>query len=384
MSACPIPIDSLSAAAKRAADPSSPGPARMMAARGLAPMAPRDLVTAQFVLTFDGDAKIADAAKNSLSNLDPRLANAVLGDQGLNPIVLGYLAEALVARDADVEKILLNNSTPDDAFIIVAASGSEAVCEVIANNQARLLKAPDIARSLTHNTKALKSTVERVIDFLVRNGIILDGVPEFDSALLRLTGQEREQAAAAVEVPEELLDARYRDESARAFVADDGEDYLGDDDDAGERRMIADDDDLAAEDDEKVNITQLIKGMTTGQKVALAVKGNRQARSILMRETNRVIALAVISSPTLTEIEAVHAAQSRTVHQDVIAYIARQKEWMKNYQIKNALAGNPKCPLPIAMKLVPLLMKKDQRQLSNSKNVPMGVRNLATRLSRVQ
>jgi len=371
MSACPIPFDQLSTAAQKATSANAPAAARMMAARGLAPMPPRDLVTAQYVLTFDSDPKIAGQATKSLEALDQRLANAVLADTGVSPHVLAFLAESLVTRDADVERILLNPTTPHSAFLMAATRGSEAICEVVANNQARVLKTPEIARALADNPQALKSTSERVIDFLVRSGIMLDDMPEFESALLRLSGKERVEAAASVEldVPAGLLETEFLSDEQKQDLKD--------------RQLIADDEELSDEEEvegKKLTTEQLIKTMSTGEKVALAVKGNKSARNILIRDRNRVVAVAAISAPAITEPEAVNAANSRTVHQDVIGYISRHKDWMKNYQIKVALVGNPKTPLPTAMRLVPTLQKRDLRNISKSKNVPMGVRTLATRL----
>ena len=371
MSECPIPYNKLSSAAQKATSTNAPPAARMMAARGLAPMPPRDLITAQYVLTFDPDKKIAAEAEKSLQSLDQRLANAVLSDAALNPFVLGALAESLVTRDADVERILLNPTTPHSAFVMAATRGSEAICEVVANNQARVLKNPEIARALQQNPQALKSTSERVIDFLVRNGVMLEDMPEFESALLRLNGNERKEAAEAVEldVPASMLE--------REFLSDEEREEL---DGSG---LIADDEELSDEEEgeeKKLGLEQLIKNMTTGEKVALATKGNKSARAILIRDRNRVVALAAISAPSITEPEAFNAANSRTVHQDVIGYISRNKDWMKNYQMKVALVANPKSPLPTAMKLVPTLQKRDLRNVSKSKNVPLGVRTLATRL----
>jgi hypothetical protein len=371
MSACPISFDQLSSAAQRATAPSAPPAARMMAARGLAPMPPRDLITAQYVLTFDKDPKISAQAEESLGMMDQRLANAVLSDPALNPHVLGALAESLVARDADVERILLNNSTPDRAFFMAATRGSEAICEVIANNQARVLKTPEIARALHGNVQALKSTTERVIDFLVRNGVVLEDMPEFETALLRLSGKERKSAAESIElnVPASMLEPEFLSDEQRELRDDES--------------LLSDDEELSDEedtDDRKLSIDQLVKDMTTGEKVALATKGNKSARSILIRDRNRVVAMAAISAPSITEPEAVNAAKSRTVHQDVIGFISRNKDWMKNYQIKAALVGNPKTPLPTAMKLVPTLQKRELRNISKSKNVPLGVRTLAGRL----
>ncbi len=358
---CPIPLDALPAAARRAVDPSAPVPARMMAARGMAPMPPKELVTAQFALTFDADPKVRDAAVGSLAKLDARIANAVLGDTTLEPHVLGYLAVALASRDADVERLLLNPSTPALAFVDVALVASETIAEVIANNQARLLSTPEIARSLTKNPKVLRSTVDRVIDFLVRNNVFLDGVPEFEQALLRLGADDRIKAASLVDIPRELLDEAYQD---------------------GDRRMIGEDEELLDGEEPKENkkIEELLKEATTGEKVAYATLGNKAVRSRLLRDSNRVVAMAAITSPRVTDLEVVQAAQSRTVHQDVIGYISHQKDWVKLYPVKVALTNNPKCPLPMAMKLIPALQRKDIKNLSLSKNVPAGVRNLAIKL----
>src|SRR5436190_23008973 len=106
--ACPIPPESLTAAVQKSVGANAPAPLRMMAARGLAPMAPKELVTAQFVLTFDADEKIRAAAEKSLQNLDERIANAVLSDVSIQGPVLGFLAIALATKDAFAEKLLLN------------------------------------------------------------------------------------------------------------------------------------------------------------------------------------------------------------------------------------------------------------------------------------
>jgi len=359
---CPIPLDTLPAAAKRAVDPSTPVPARMMAAKGMAPMAPKELVTAQFVLTFDTDAKVREAATSSLSKLDARISNAIIPDPSVNPHVLGYLARALAARDADVEKLLLNPSTPVSAFVDVALLASENICEVIANNQARLLDEPEIARSLSKNPRALKSTLDRVIDFLIRNNIIVDGVVEFESALLRLGADDRIKAAQLVDIPREFLDEGFQADAARKMI---GEDEIPE----GEE-----------EPEENKTLEEKLRDATTGEKVAWATLGNKSVRGRLMRDSNRMVAMAAITSPRVSDLEVVQAAQSRTVHQDVIAYIAHQKDYVKLYPIKVALAGNPKCPLPMSMKFVPLLQRKDIKNLSLSKNVPAGVRNLAVKI----
>lgn len=360
---CPIPEGDLGPNVAKNVGAKAPAPLKMMTARGLAPLPPRDLVTAQFVLTFDADEKIAQSASNALANLDARIANAVLADQALNPHVLGFLAEALATNDAYAEKLLLNPKTPSPAFVRVAAVCSEAIAEIIANNQARILEVPEIARGLSQNPNALKSSIDRVIDFLVRNGVILEGLRQFEDALLRLNGDERRKAAEKVALPAHLIDEQFLTEEERR-----------------ERRLI--DDDEEAGDAEKESIHKALRDMSIAERVAAATKGKKSVRSECLRDTNRLVALAAITSPAISEQEVIAAAQSRTVHQDVIAHICRDKQnnWIRNYQVKYALVNNPKTPLPDAMRLVPSLNPRDLRMTAKSKNIPAGVRALAQKL----
>ncbi len=361
---CPIPEGDLSPNVAKNVGAKAPAPLKMMTARGLAPLPPRDLVTAQYVLTFDGDDKVAQSAAGALANLDARIANAVLADSALNPHVLGYLAGALATNDAYAEKLLLNPKTPTAAFVKVAEVCSEAIAEIIANNQARILEVPDIARGLTQNPNALRSSIDRVIDFLVRNGVILEGVRHFEEALLRLNGAERAKAADKVALPLHLIDEQFLTEEEKR-----------------ERRLI-DDDEEAGDDDSKDSLHDLLRSANIAMKVALATKGTKAIRSECLRDTNRLVAIAAITSPAITEQEVIAAAQSRTVHQDVIAHICRDKQnnWIRNYQVKNALVNNPKTPLPEAMRLVPSLNPRDLRMTAKSRNIPAGVRNLAQKL----
>ena len=148
---CPIELTALSPMIQKHVSASAPNGARIMAARGLAPMPPRDLVTAQFVLTFDDDARLAKLATDNLGKMDARIANAVLGDEKMPAAVLGYLARTFATHDAYAERLLLNPTTPTDAIVDVAKVASEQICEVISVNQKRILDAPEIARSLDEN-----------------------------------------------------------------------------------------------------------------------------------------------------------------------------------------------------------------------------------------
>ncbi len=97
-----------------------------------------------------------------------------------------------------------------------------------------------------------------------------------------------------------------------------------------------------------------------------------------------MVALAAIKSPMVKENEAATYASNTSLSEDVIAYIATRKEWTKLYQVKFALVNNPKCPLPVAMRLLPHLRPKDLQSLSRSRGIPTALSAQARKLSNVR
>ena len=93
-----------------------------------------------------------------------------------------------------------------------------------------------------------------------------------------------------------------------------------------------------------------------------------------------MVALAAIRSPRITDSEIVAAAGNRGVCEDVIRYIAGQRDLTADYQVKLSLVGNPKCPLALSLKFLPFLRPDDLKLLSRSKNVPGALSTGARRL----
>ena len=189
----PIALDEVSSVVRSNVGPNAPRKLKLMVARGLVPMSPRDLVTAQFLLTAQADEFVADVAASSLAELNVRIANAVLADTLVHPDVLAYLAQSFASKDDYVEKLLLNPSTPIDAHIEVAKVCSERICEIIASNQRNLLDQPAIGGELVNNPNIRKSTADQAADFMVRSGVVLENIPAFDEALLRLAEPPKTQ-----------------------------------------------------------------------------------------------------------------------------------------------------------------------------------------------
>jgi hypothetical protein len=123
-----------------------------------------------------------------------------------------------------------------------------------------------------------------------------------------------------------------------------------------------------------------IQLMTVGERLKLALKGNRDARQILIRDSSRLVQRFVLQNPRISDEEIVALCKNRSIDRELLDQICRRKEWLANYQVKLALATNPKTPLPVAMRLVPSLLPRDLRTIAKSKNVPSGICGLAKRL----
>ena len=132
------------------------------------------------------------------------------------------------------------------------------------------------------------------------------------------------------------------------------------------------------EDDEK-SALQRLQEMSVPQKMSRATKGTREERAILIRDPNRLISVAVLSSPKLTDSEVEAIAKMSSVSDEILRIISHNRNWMKNYVVVSALARNPKTPLPVSMNLLNRLNDKDLKVLSTNRNVPEVLRTTARR-----
>jgi hypothetical protein len=126
----------------------------------------------------------------------------------------------------------------------------------------------------------------------------------------------------------------------------------------------------APENEDELGAFQRIAAMNVAQRMSLAMKGTREDRAILIRDPNKIVAAAVLSSPKLTESEVERISRMSNVSEDTLRIIAHTRAWMKNYAIVSALTKNPKTPVALSMNLLSRLNEKDLRTLSSDRNVP--------------
>jgi len=136
---------------------------------------------------------------------------------------------------------------------------------------------------------------------------------------------------------------------------------------------------IADEEDDEKSAMQRLQEMTVPQKMSRAMKGTREERAILVRDPNKLISVAVLSSPKLTGSEVEAIAKMSSVSDEILRIISTNRNWMKNYVVVSALARNPKTPLPVSMNLLNRLNDKDLKVLSTNRNVPEVLRTTARR-----
>jgi hypothetical protein len=127
------------------------------------------------------------------------------------------------------------------------------------------------------------------------------------------------------------------------------------------------------------SLSHSVQHMSVREKIKLAMTGNREARTLLLKDINKLVQEAVLNNPRITENEIVSLATSRSVDDELLRKISDNRNWMKNYQVRLALVNNPKTPLPVAMKLVNGLLVADLKKLAKSKGVSNVVASVAQR-----
>jgi hypothetical protein len=343
----------LSKQAERYARQDAPRDTRLMAARGALPLPAIELATVLFALTYDPDAEVKSTARDSLESLPATITDAVLSGPS-HPALLSFFAEC-PASDADqLEKIALNSATNDATIAKLAASPHKKIVEIISNNQERMLRAPEIVDALGSNLLTGRAVIERILNFIGASDIAEDLDGRRDDSTI--TDEEAEAALRAV---------------------------LGDDMGAYVKQLVEENPDLTEDQVQEIqggNLYQMVQQMTVFQKIQIGRMGNKEARSLLVRDRNKLVALSVATSPKITESEILTIAQSRNVCDEVYRVIAMSRDWTRSYQIKQALATNPKCPQTMAMKFVNYLQDKDLRVLMRSRDVPRIISTHARRI----
>ena len=378
----------------------APRPARLAAASGMLPLAQSDLMQVLVVLRLSDDAEIAEAAIDTLkSQTSEDLLIAAKGED-TPASVLNYLATYEGVMHAVCEATVLNNHTPDEAIAKLASATKEgSILELITINQQRMVRAPAIIDAILKNAArtadAERRARETQREFFEKERGARQVAEElrargksaaaefFESADLSgdaggLTTDDLWLIAEHIEVSDaEIDDAWLPAERYEELVMETAEQQL-----ANVQRVIQHETMEAGEvSGERVTLIRRIMLMTPKDRLKLAMKGDREARGILIRDSNKVVACAVINNPRLTEQEVENIASMRTVADVALRMVAMNRAWTRQYSIIHNLARNPRTPIPTTINILPRIRTKDLMNLSQNRNVSEQVRRHAQRLS---
>ena len=357
----PLDITALSDGARKVL--TGPPPLKLMAARGLAPLKPAELASVIYHLSLAGagDQAIQAAAEKSSTELPEKILAAALADPTLDPRVIDFYALRLVGKPVLVEAVLLNRATADATVLEMAPRLGEKELELVAVNEQRLLREPAIIGALYMNKKARMSTVDRAVELAVRNQIAVPGIPHWDDVVASVLGSA---AAPAPKKSAAEVDETFARIASATLVEDKPVGGVSLDDDL---EVITE---VENQKVQEVTKELPIHELTAAQKIRLATLGNALARNILIRDPIKVVAVATINSPAVTDNEVIKWSANRTLTDEVIRTIASTKEWQKIYQVKFNLVNNAKCPLPVSMRLLPFLHDRDLAKVTRSKAIP--------------
>jgi hypothetical protein len=346
----PLDVTRLSPAAQRAL---GAGPGRMMASRGLVPLPPADQLAVLYQIAIDTDQNLATAARTTAMGLPDKLIAGALADPATDPRVLDLFAQLVGDNPAAFESLVGNPNISDHTIAFLAANGGARDVDRIATNEQRLLRHPQIIAAMYQNKAARMSTVDRVVELAVRNDVRVPGLAAWDEIARAL------QAHPAP--PETYAEADTLLTSALAV----GEEHtlvVGD-----AEKVLPELTDEPAEEDKPFN------KLSVPGKIRAATLGNGVIRGQAIRDPIRMVAVAAIKAPGVTEFEAARYASNPGLSEDVIKYIASKREWTKLYGIKYSLCRNPKTPVTETMRFLPFLREKDLAGISKSRGVPSAV-----------
>lgn len=378
----------------------APHQARLAAASGFLPLPQADLLEVLVVLQDAEDSEIAEAARETLASqaVDDLLTAAKSSET--SAAVLDYLAGFSQDNRDIQEAIVLNSRTPDAAIAGLASTTSDSsLLDLIATNQQRLVRFPKIIDAILANSDRSAEAERRAREtrqefFEKERGAQQiaqelrsrgnSAAAEFFEAADLTAGLSVDDAwliAQHIEVSDAELDNSWLpSERYEELKAETHEERAANFNRALESERL----EVGELPPERVSLMRSLMFMNARDRMKLAMKGDREARSILIRDSNRMVATAVIHNPRVTDQEVENIAAMRTVADEVLRLIALNRNWARSYPVIHNLVRNPRTPVPTVLTTLPRIRTKDLKNLTQNRNVPEATRRQALRLSQAR
>jgi hypothetical protein len=329
----------------------------LMAAGGLLPVPPGELIPLQIELTHHSDPEVVERAQQALRALEPRIVVEFIRD-GAPLVVLNYLALES-DQPSILEAILRRRDIPPGLLIAIAPNLTEDLQEQLLLRQDVIREEPRILEALERNTRLSSYARRRIQEY--RDHLLEKKKPEAPAGhkIVEASDEEVQQAIEAAKA------------AKAAKAASDAEKQEGE---------------LESKPEETTGLTDAqIRALPIPVRLKLARQSpGRTLRNILVRDSNVVVSTSCLHASNWSDQEVEQICGSRNIHEDVLMGVSRNRQWMSRYAIINAFLRNPKAPISKSTKLVPRLSVRDLRDLGRDRNVPDVIRQTANRLYRIK
>lgn len=379
---------------------SAPRRAMLAAASGMLPLPQSELLEVLVALRESTDVELADTAKETLASQEANDLLTAAKDNETAPSVLNYLATLTENAQAIHEAVVLNNQTSDEAIASLASASTDgALLNLIATNQQRLVRFPKIIDAILDNpgrspdaerhareTKKEFFEKERGAQQIAQelrtkgNGAAAEFFETADFST-GLTVEDAWLLAEHIEVSDAEIDMSWLPtERYEGFEAETQEEREAN----FKRTLEFEQRELGELSQDRVSMIRRIMFMNVKDRMRMAMKGDREARGILIRDSNRIVATSVINNPRVTEQEAENIAAMRTVVDQVLRLISLNRNWARSYPIIHNLVRNPRTPIPTVVGILPRIRTKDLLNLAQNRNVSEAARRQALRLTQLR
>jgi hypothetical protein len=383
----PLDLSVFSENLKQHVSPDAPAKMKMMAAQGMVPAPPAETVRLLYQLQFEASDQVQAEIDSAIGDMPENVLAGVVEDED-HAGVLDWVAEKRGDSQTIVETLLRNQATEDMTVAGLAERAGAEICDIIATNEVRVLETPQIIEELYQNPNARMATVDQLIELAQRNDVDLDGLPGVSRAVQSetdLTHEDDEEGISDEQFRDLLEEQHEQAEEEEELLA-----QLEDEDltrsqreklrEEIEEKLDDDDEEEGDEDDRGVLTHGDLMQMDVPQKIRLATVGSRSAVKKLVQDSNKLVHMAAIESPRLKTPDAKQFAARKSMPDDVLSFIANNREWTQNYEVVKNLVFNPKTPVSDSMELLKRLRKNDLQQLEDSREVPHQISRAAKRL----
>ena len=379
----PLDAGAIPAQLQKHVQPDAPTKMKMMAARGMLPAPPEQMILVLYQLSFDNNKDVQKAVRGALKDMPPNVLVPAVGKTQFEG-VLDWIGRVRADEDEIGEAVATNKATHDETIARLARNAGKNLADIIATNQVRILRTPKIIEALYQNPEVGSATIDRLLELAQREDVELKGLPGVQQALK--SGQDIFKGGGGDNPEFEKL---LKQEAKRAEKEDEKFARLEDEDlTRSQREKLRDEleaeaeegeDGAAAEEDNRPMRVK-IQDMSISDKIRLATVGSREAVKLLVSDTNKLVHMAAIQSPRIKPADIKKFASNRALPDGVIEYIAGNRDWTQKYDVTKALVLNPKTPLRDTLKFLKHLRADDLRKVSRSRDIPHQVSRSADSL----